>query len=65
MQKISPELKKQLETNLRHTSDLVELHHTLKLALYRKLYPDKNDFQLRRLISIRNVRGNFNVSSID
>ncbi len=65
MQKIDPELKKQLEKNLRHTSELIDMHNTLKLALYRKLYPDKNDFQLRRLISTRNIRGNFNVSSID
>lgn len=42
--------------NLKQTFDLIELHQELKFALYKKLYPTKNDDELLRMISIANLK---------
>jgi hypothetical protein len=42
--------------NLKQTFDLIELHQELKFALYKKLYPAKNDDELLRMISKANLQ---------
>ncbi len=49
-------LKARMTENLQKTFNLIELHQGLKFALYKKLYPTKNDDQLLRLISNANLK---------
>ncbi|MCU0285834.1 MAG: hypothetical protein MUF15_05495 [Acidobacteria bacterium] len=49
-------LKAKMVENLKQTFDLIELHQELKFALYKKLYPAKNDDELLRMISKANLQ---------
>lgn len=49
-------LKKRMTENLKKTFDLIELHQGLKLALYKKLYPTKNESELLYLMSMTNLK---------
>jgi propanediol dehydratase small subunit len=49
-------LKARMAENLKKTFDLIELHHGLKFALYKKLYPMKSDDQLLCAISRDNLK---------
>ncbi len=49
-------LKKKMADNLKETFDLIELSQGLKFALYKKLYPTKNDDELLRMISMANLK---------
>ncbi|HLP46828.1 MAG TPA: hypothetical protein VK469_12805 [Candidatus Kapabacteria bacterium] len=49
-------IKAKMVENLKQTFDLIELHQELKFALYKKLYPTKNDDELLRMISIANLK---------
>lgn len=49
-------LKKRMADNLKETFDLIDLSHGLKFALYKKLYPTKNEDELLRMISMANLK---------
>jgi hypothetical protein len=49
---IPPELEKELIANLERTFELIEIQKEMKLALYKKIYPDKTEDQLISLISL-------------
>ncbi len=48
---VSPELERKLVANLERAVELIEVQKEMKLALYKKLYPDKTEFQIISLIS--------------
>jgi hypothetical protein len=49
--KIDSPQKRKMVKNLESTFALIELHQELKLALYQKLYPDKKETELAKMLS--------------